>query len=60
MTLGGFCFMAGSWLVILGVFVYTMVRTLRGRGSGIIFQYFLQKGLARGPQQNGSVQLAQY
>jgi hypothetical protein len=35
MTLGGWLFMVGSWILILGMFIYTMVRTLRGRGGQI-------------------------
>lgn len=32
MNTGGMLFMMGSWLLILGVFVYTMIRTLFARG----------------------------
>jgi hypothetical protein len=31
MTLGGWIFMIASWAVILGLFGYSMVRTLRRR-----------------------------
>jgi len=31
MTTGGWIFLAVSWLCILGVFAYSMVRTLRGK-----------------------------
>lgn len=30
MTIGGWIFMAVSWAVILGLFIFSMVRTLKG------------------------------
>jgi hypothetical protein len=30
---GGWIFMLGSWLAILGLFAYCLVRTLRGKDS---------------------------
>ena len=33
MTLGGWLFLILSWTVIIGVFLYCMVRTLRNRSS---------------------------
>jgi len=34
MTLGGWIFMAASWLVILGLFGFSMYRTFRPRRPG--------------------------
>ena len=34
MTLGGWIFLGASWLVILGLFAYSLVRTLREKDSG--------------------------
>jgi hypothetical protein len=31
MTIGGWVFMIASWAVILGVFAYAMIRTLRAK-----------------------------
>jgi hypothetical protein len=34
MTLGGWIFMGASWLVILGLFGFSLYRTFRRRRSG--------------------------
>jgi hypothetical protein len=34
MTLGGWIFLGASWLLILGLFTYCLVRTLREKDSG--------------------------
>jgi len=34
MTLGGWIFMGASWLLILGLSVFGLVRTLRGKDEG--------------------------
>jgi len=34
MTLGGWIFMGASWLLILGLSAYCLVRTLRGKDEG--------------------------
>jgi len=34
MTLGGWIFMGASWLLILGLFAYSLVRTLREKEEG--------------------------
>jgi hypothetical protein len=34
MTWGGWIFMGASWLLILGLFAFSLVRTLRQKGNG--------------------------
>ena len=34
MTLGGWIFLGASWLLILGLFAYCLVRTLREKDAG--------------------------